>query len=112
MNPHVADNAPSKAIRAGRFSFKEPTLLWPRVRLFPDGLVLDGWRWNGRFRRQIALDRILQVDVTSTGRLLIWLTTGETIRLRLDEAEAWKQAIEKYRERPRSPFAADRHYGA
>ncbi len=102
VNLHAADHAPPKAVRAGRFSFKEPTLLLPRVRLFPDGLVLEGWRWNGRYRRRIALRRILQVDVTSTGRLLIWLTNGETIRLRLDAAEAWRQAIERYRDDPRA----------
>lgn len=104
MNLHPADKAPPKAVRASRFSFKEPTLLCPRVRLFPDDLVLEGWQWRGRYHRQIALSRILQIDVTSTGRLLLWLTTGETIRLRVDEAEAWKQAIEAQRERPTRPL--------
>ena len=91
-----SSNASSKALRTSRFSFREPALLFPRVRLFPGRLVLDGWHWRGRFRRQITLAHILQVDVTSTGRLILWLTSGETIRLRLDDAGAWKQAIERY----------------
>lgn len=92
---NASSGSRAKAVRTGRFSFKEPTLLRPRVRLFPDALVLEGWHWRGRFRRYVPLRDILQVDVTSTGRLLIWLTSGETIRLRLDAAEAWKKAIER-----------------
>ncbi len=60
-------NAPSTALRTSRFSFREPALLFPRVRLYPGRLVLDGWHWHGRFCRQIPLGHILQVDVTSTG---------------------------------------------
>lgn len=88
-------NAPSKALRTSRFSFREPALLFPRMRLYPGLLVLDGWQWHGRFRRQIPLGHILQVDVTSAGRLIFWLSSGETIRLRLDDALAWKKAIER-----------------
>lgn len=110
MTVHTSKASP-KAVRTSPFSFKEPTLLFPRVRLYEDHLVLDGWHWRGRYCRRLALGRILQVDITSTGRLLIWLTTGETIRLRLDEAEAWKQAIENYRTRPpTSPFVTERRH--
>lgn len=87
-----------KAVRIGRFSFKEPTLLRPRIRLFTDALVLEGWQWRGRFCRRVPLADVLQVDVTSNGRLLIWMRSGEAIRLRLSEAWAWKQAIEHERE--------------
>jgi len=93
---NTPSSSSAKAVRTGRFSFKEPTLLRPRVRLFPDALVLEGWHWRGRFRRRFPLRNILQVDVTSTGRLLIWTRSGETLRLRLTEALAWKQAIESY----------------
>lgn len=88
-------NTSPRATRTGRFSFREPTLFFPRVQLFPDRLILSGWRWRGRYRRQIPLKAILQVDVTSTGWLLIWLTSGETVRLRLEAPEAWKWALER-----------------
>ena len=97
-------NAPSTALRTSRFSFREPALLFPRVRLYPGLLVLDGWHWHGRFCRQIPLGHILQVDVTSTGRLIFWLSSGETIRLRLDDAAAWKQAIERYQGARHAPI--------
>ncbi len=90
--------APPESVRASHFSFREPALLFSRVRLFPGYLLLEGWHWRGHYRQQVALEDILQVDVTSTGRLLIWLTTGETLRLRLDDAIAWRRAIKPYLE--------------
>ena len=86
-----------KALRSSRFSFREPPLWFPRLRLFPDHLRLEGWHWQGRYLRRIDLDDILQVDITGTGRLLVWLTRGETIRLRLHDAAAWKRAIDHHR---------------
>ncbi len=67
------------------------------MRLFSDHLRFDAWNWRGRYHRRIDLDDVLQVDVTGAGRLLVWLTNGESIRLRLHEAAAWKQAIEQHR---------------
>jgi hypothetical protein len=84
-------------VRSGCFSFREPLFLFPRMTLHRDRLELAGWSWRGRYRRQIAVARILQVDVTSTGRLLLWLSSGETLRLRVRNADAWKQAIDACR---------------
>jgi len=96
--PQSPTKAPPEAVCASYFSFREPALLFARVRLFPRYLLLEGWHWRGRYRQHVALEDILQVDVTSTGRLLIWLTTGETLRLRLDDAIAWRRAIKPYLE--------------
>ena len=84
-----------KALRTSRFSFREPLLLFPRVRLYRDHLTLEGWTWRARFRRRIQRRDILQADVTSTGRLILWLHHGETIRLRVDDAAAWKTALDQ-----------------
>ena len=90
-----------KTIRKSHFSFREPTLLFARVRLHPEALDLRGWHLRGLYRRQIPLGEILQVDVTSNGRLLLWLTSGEPVRLHLDDAMGWKEAIEHYLTRRR-----------
>lgn len=75
------------------FSFAHPTLLWARARLYEDRLELTGWRLTGRYRRRIPLRRILQADVTDENRLLLWMADGQMLRLRIDRAERWQQAI-------------------
>ena len=88
---------PANAVRAGHFSFHEPMLLFPKVQLFEDRLDFGGWHLRGRYHRQIPLKRILQVEVTAGGRLLVWLHNGESLRLRVDDPEQWKRDIEHYR---------------
>lgn len=75
------------------FDFQNPSLFRGRVRLLADALVLTGWHWRGRYRRRIALDRILHADVRDDG-LILWLFDGETLRLRVPEPEQWKAEIE------------------
>ena len=83
-----------KALRTSRFSFRDPLLLCARARLYPDWLDLTGWYWRGRYHRRVPLNHLLQVDVTGSGHLLLWLASGEAIRLRLADAAAWKEAID------------------
>lgn len=78
----------------GRFQFSDPNLWWARARLYTDRLELTGWHWRGRYRRVLPLHQILQVDVPGDENLLIWLASGETVRLRIKEANRWKTAIE------------------
>lgn len=90
MTPPGDRTAP---LRAGRFSFEEPTLFFRRLRLYEDRIEMSGWRWSGRYRRMIPLERVLQVDVADD-RLVLWLTPGSTVRLRVDEPRAWKARID------------------
>lgn len=76
-----------------RFAFDEPTLWFARAHLEADALVLTGWTLTGRYRRRIPLDRIVEVDVPAADCLLLWLTSGRTVRLRLPRAEEWRDAI-------------------
>jgi hypothetical protein len=78
----------------GRFEFQSPALAFPRARLFADRLELSGWRLSGRFFRRIPLRGILQVDAVNDSALVIWLSVGETIRLRVNQASSWKMHIE------------------
>ncbi len=84
---------------ADRFSFSTPWLLFARARLFADRLELTGWHRQGRYRRDILVARILQVDALENDRLVLWLFNGETVRLRLRRARQWKEAIEKQQSR-------------
>ena len=90
------------AVLSGRFRFRNPSLLWARVRLYPDRLELSGWHMQGRYVRRIPVRQILQADATTFDSLLLWLSDGETIRLRVKEAFRWKQAIEQQQRRLRN----------
>ena len=82
----------SSPLRTSWFTFSVPALLRPRLHLYADRLELQGWRWLGRYRRSIPLRRILQVDTTDD-RLLVWLVDGTTLRLCVNDASAWRDAV-------------------
>jgi deoxyribodipyrimidine photolyase-like uncharacterized protein len=86
---------PSGTVLSTRFQFRDPVLLWARMRLYADRLELKGWRVRGRYSRQIRLQQVLQADATSDDSLLLWLSTGETVRFRVREAPRWKRTIEE-----------------
>lgn len=88
--PPVPDSPPPLV---SRFDFQNPSLLRGRVRLGLDGLTLTGWTWRGRYRRRIAFDRILHVDVRGSNALILWLFDGEALRLRVEQAGQWKIAL-------------------
>lgn len=78
----------------GRFHFQNPALSFSRARLYADRLELTGWRLSGRFFRRIPLSSVLQVDALNDSALVIWLSVGEAIRLRVSQASRWKRRIE------------------
>jgi hypothetical protein len=80
-----------------RFSFEEPALWFARARLLDDAIELTGWRLTGRYQRRIPLHTIVEIDAPTSDCLLLWFTTGRTLRLRLDDAARWKRAIETRR---------------
>lgn len=86
---------PGRTRLSGSFSFSRPTLLCARAHLYDDRLELTGWRLWGRYRRRIPMHRILQADVTESNCLLLWMADGQTLRLRLDDARRWQEAITK-----------------
>ena len=90
---------PKRVQRADRFSFNTPWLLFARARLFADRLELSGWHMQGHYRRDILVARILQVDALENDSLMLWLFSGETVRLRIRRARQWKEAIEKQQAR-------------
>jgi hypothetical protein len=83
-----------RALLSSSFAFRTPALFCARARLYADSLELSGWSRHGRYRRCIAAKQVLQVDVLGDDALLLWLATGETVRLRIREALRWKAAIE------------------
>lgn len=91
--------SPDAAPLTSRFRFLNPALFFPRARLDAAGLLLTGWHWRGRYNRRLPLDRILQADALDDNGLLLWLTNGETIRLRIDRAHQWKERISVLQDR-------------
>lgn len=82
-----------------RFRFSNPALFFPRARLGTAHLDLSGWHLRGRYRRRILLDQILHVDVVGDDGLLLWLVNGETVRLHIERAQRWREAIGARRDR-------------
>ena len=85
-------------VLSARFSFEEPALWFARARLLDDAIELTGWRLTGRYQRRIPLHTIVEIDTPTSDCLLLWFTTGRTLRLYLAEAARWKQAIEMRRD--------------
>ncbi len=83
----------SRALRSG-FAFRDPALLFARATLEDAHLTLTGWTWRGRYRRRIPLRRILHVDARGDDELILWLFDGETLRLRMRHARAWKARLD------------------
>jgi len=90
---------PERTQRTDRFSFINPPLLFARARLFADRLELSGWHLHGRYRRALLIRHILQVDALENDRLVLWLSSGETVRIRIRRARQWKAALEKQQSR-------------
>ncbi len=92
------------------FAFRHPALLFARATLKPDHLALTGWTWRGRYRRRIPLDRILHADARGDDELILWLFDGETLRLHIERAQRWREAIEarqaRLENRERHPASA------
>ncbi len=85
---------PSRHTHRSWFASRSPALLFARVTLEDDHLTLTGWTWRGRYRRLIPLDRILHIDARGDDELILWLFDGETLRLRMRHARAWKARLD------------------
>jgi hypothetical protein len=83
-----------RAFLTDRFVFQSPSMAFSRARLHADRIELSGWLLGGRYLRLIPLERVLQVDAPSDRSLVIWLSTGETLRIRIRRALRWKREIE------------------
>lgn len=90
-------------LRTGWFSFCNPPLWFARARLYADRLELTGWRLRGRYRRRIPLRYVLDVDATGSDRLLLWMANGQALRLCIDDARRWQEAIASQLEHHSAP---------
>ena len=85
------------SVLSGRFSFEQPAMMRPRARLYVDRLELSGLTLRGRFKRIIPVESILHVDADGDSRLILWVSSGPAIRLRLPKAPTWKRTIDRLR---------------
>ena len=74
-------------------------LIYGRMRLFPEWLVLSGMGIKGRYHRRIALADVEQVDwfenAFGNSTLLLHTSNEKPIRVCLRRAGLWKYAIEE-----------------
>jgi hypothetical protein len=71
----------------GRFSLESTALVFARLRLNNDRLELSGWSWSGHFVRQIPRCQISQALPLGSGKLFLWLSDGEMLRLRISDRQ-------------------------
>lgn len=83
-----------QALRQSRFTFGSPALLFAKIRLYEGHVDLSGWQLNGRYHRRIGLRQILHIDVLREETMVLWLTSGEALRLQIKQAVLWKAEME------------------
>ena len=83
-----------QALRQSRFRFGSPALLFAKIRLYEGHIDLSGWQLHGRYHRRIGLRQILHIDVLREETMVLWLTSGEVLRLKIEQAVLWKAEME------------------
>ena len=68
-------------------------LFQAKARLTDDAIELTGWHWRGRYSRRLSLSEILHADAKTNRDLVLWLADGEVVRLRLEHALRWQDAL-------------------
>ncbi|GEM_PF-2441598 len=71
-----------------RCTLPNRSLWFGRAALYEDRITIEGWTWQGRYQREIAVDRIEDVDwrpQPSGPNLTLTLEDGSTVRLRLEK---------------------------
>jgi hypothetical protein len=86
---------PNVPLRSASFALEDRWLIWARVRMYPDRLVLTAWSLTGRDHRQIPLDQVEETDHEDRC-LRIALTDGEQVSLIVDEAARWARFIQAH----------------
>jgi len=97
MPPVVQPPSSDVPLRTAAFGLEDRWLLWPRAQLYADRLELTGWGLGGHYRRSISLDRIGEVEPIEEG-LLLHLTDGSALRIRIDTPRKWAGALTTYRD--------------
>jgi hypothetical protein len=88
---------PDVPLISASFGLEDRWLLWSRVRLYPDRLVLRAWSIRGRLRRQVCLREVEGTD-HQDGWLLLDLEGDERMRLAVEEAPRWAEFVASQRE--------------
>lgn len=97
------ERAGASVLLRSRFRYADVRLFFAVARLYGDRIELAGWRWSGRHRRTLPLDRIVRVHwlpERSDGiNLILHLNggedSGETLGLHIKGAGLWKYQIEE-----------------
>lgn len=76
----------SDPLYSHRCSLPDRTLWFGRASLYEDRITLQGWTWRGRYRREVSVDRIEEVDWRPRPdgpNLMLDLDDGTRLRIRL-----------------------------
>ena len=83
-------------LRSISFGLEDRRLLWSRVRVYADRIVMTAWSLAGRHHRELPLSRIEDI-AADDGRVYIDLETGERVVLILDDAQRWASFVRDQR---------------
>lgn len=89
--------ASSQSIYTHRCSLPNRILWFGKAVLYEDQVVVKGWTWRGRYRREIAIDDIDEVEWRprpTKPNLILHLDEGQVFPLRLREgAGLWNAKL-------------------
>jgi len=80
------------------FGLENQWLLWSRLRLYPDRLMLCYWKGLSLRRQCVRLTRVDRVEQPTADRLRLRLDDDQTLRLHVDSAGEWREMIVAYRD--------------
>lgn len=78
----------SAPLYSHRCTVPDRTLWFGEASLYEDRITVQGWTWRGRYQREIAIDRIDEVDWRpgpNKPNLILRLDDGRDVRIRLQK---------------------------
>ncbi len=92
----VTNHPHSVVLLTSRFQYPGRRLFFTRARLFFDRIELSGWNLGRKHTRAIPLDAVDKIDWKSnTTEAVVHLTEGESVVIRLSQADQWKQSLDQ-----------------
>lgn len=85
-NDFAVRTVSSDPLYSHRCTLPDRTLWFGQACLYEDRITIQGWTWQGRYQREIAIERINEVDWCPRPKgpnLILDLDDGRVVRIRL-----------------------------
>jgi len=89
----------TRILRQGRVKVADVAVFFASMYLYEDRLVLEGWRWNGQYQREIRLSNLTEIRWVNSpgvpGNLILALRSGELLTLGVKGVGMWKYTLDE-----------------